>query len=170
MRRSKSRPRISRAFAALGEQISATASKLKKIELLADYLRALAELDLPSLASAAVFLTGRAFPQTDNRTLQAGWAVIHRALVAASGKPEPQVREISRAHSDAGKTAYEVLLARHAAGAFSLAETAAFFDAAPARPRAAAKDRAAPGAPPPARRRWRRVTSCASSPATCGSA
>ena len=76
-----------------------------------------------------MYLTGRAFPQTDNRTLQAGWAVIHRALVAASGKPAAAVHEISRTHNDAGKSAYEVLLHATAPVPCAIAETAAFFDA-----------------------------------------
>src|SRR3954469_6737546 len=52
------------AFARLGEQISGTASKLKKIALLADYLAQLATQD-PELAGiAATFLTGRPFAQS----------------------------------------------------------------------------------------------------------
>lgn len=116
-------------FAELGERLSATTGKLRKVEMLSEYLAGLARIDPADLASAAVYLTGRAFPQTDNRTLQVGWAVIHRALMAASGKTEGQVREISRAHRDAGKTAYEVLLHSTEPGPFTLRESAEFFEA-----------------------------------------
>jgi DNA ligase-1 len=95
------------AFAQLGDQIARTASKLRKVEILANYLRS---LDVVSLPVAAVFLSGRAFPQSDRRVLQAGWAVIKRALLTLSGIGEARLREISRAHADAGKVAYEALL------------------------------------------------------------
>jgi ATP-dependent DNA ligase I len=97
------------SFAQLGDRIARTASKLRKIEFLSDYLR---RLDSASLPVAAVFLSGRAFPQSDRRVLQTGWAVIKRALLAVSGIGEVRLREISRAHADAGKVAYEALLQR----------------------------------------------------------
>ncbi len=116
------------AFAQLGQKIAASSSKLKKIDLLAGYLRDLSALDPQLLAVAAVYLTGRAFPQTDNRTLQTGWAIIHRSLVAASNKPEQQVREMARRHSDAGKTAYEALLGATTPEPFTLGDSRAFFE------------------------------------------
>jgi len=116
------------AFANVGEQIAATTSRLKKIALLAAYLRALDAADLPP---AARYLTGRVFAQNDSRTLQTGWAVIRRALLAASGMGEQELRALSRQHADAGKTAYEALLERTSptpAEPFSLADSALFFD------------------------------------------
>jgi DNA ligase-1 len=113
------------AFAALGEQISSTTSKLKKTTLLAGYLRSLGG---EQVAIAARFLTGRAFAQADGRTLQVGWAVIKRALLAASGLTEQELRALSRQYADAGKTAYEALLERTAPQPFTLAGAAQFFD------------------------------------------
>ena len=55
------------AFADVGERIGATPAKLEKIRLLADYLRTLDEEQLPI---ATTYFTGRAFPQSDLRTLQ----------------------------------------------------------------------------------------------------
>ena len=72
-----------RAFAELGEQISATPAKLEKTRLLAEYLRSLPP---EQLRIAAIFLTGKPFAQSDQRTLQTGWAIIFRALLAASGR------------------------------------------------------------------------------------
>jgi DNA ligase-1 len=112
-------------LAALGEQIAATTSKLKKIALLSAYLRTLNAEQLPT---ATRYLTGRAFAQSDGRTLQVGWAVIKRALLSASGLGEQQLRALSRQYADAGKTAYEALLDHTAPQAFSLADAAAFFD------------------------------------------
>jgi DNA ligase-1 len=116
-------------FAALGEQIAGTTSKLKKIALLADYLRS---LDAARLPIATRFLTGRAFAQSDMRTLQVGWAVIKRAVLSAGGLNEQEFRTISRQYADAGKTTYEALLERTAPQEFSLLEAAAFFDQLPA--------------------------------------
>lgn len=116
-----------RVFSALGQQISATMSKLAKIELLSAYFRQLSALDADLLAPAAIYLTGRAFAQSDARTLQTGWAIIMRALVQATGKPEAQVREIARQHSDAGKTAYEVLMGGTKPALYSLHDSATFF-------------------------------------------
>src|SRR5262249_39716077 len=111
--------------AALGEQISATTSKLKKTNLLADYLRSLTG---EQVSIAARFLAGRAFAQADDRTLQVGWAVIKRALLAASGLTEQELRALSRQYADAGKTAYEALLERTTPQPFTLADAARFFD------------------------------------------
>lgn len=112
-------------LAAVGEKIGTTTSKLKKTALLAEYLRGLPRESLPI---ATRYLTGRAFAQSDGRTLQVGWAVIKRALLAVSGLSEQELRALSRQHADAGRTAYEALLERTAASAFSLAESAEFFD------------------------------------------
>lgn len=113
------------AFSSLGEQISATTSKLKKVALLSEYFRS---LDADQLRVAAVYLTGRAFPQSDARTLQVGWAVIKRALLAVSKISEEEFRDIANIHSDAGKTAHEALLGRTSPRPFSLTESRAFFD------------------------------------------
>jgi DNA ligase-1 len=112
-------------FASVGEKIAATTSKLKKIALLADYLR---RLDAEQLPIAARYLAGRAFAQSDGRTLQVGWAVIKRALLSASGLTEQELRALSRQYADAGKTAYEALLEHTAPEPFSFADSTTFFD------------------------------------------
>jgi DNA ligase-1 len=112
------------SFARIGDQIARTSSKLRKVEILANYLRG---LDLASLPVAAVYLSGRAFPQSDRRVLQTGWAVIKRALLAVSGIGETRLREISRAHADAGKVAYEALLQRTTPEPATLLQIQEFF-------------------------------------------
>ena len=115
------------SFAALGEQISVSTGKLKKIELLAAYFKELAHLDPRMLAQAALFLTGRAFPQGDGRVLQTGWAVIKRALLGASGSTEEQLREVSHRYADAGRTAREILDGRTTPEPFGMLDAQAFF-------------------------------------------
>src|SRR5438067_1677324 len=113
------------AFATVGEAIAATPAKLEKVRLLADYLRT---LNPNQLAIAAVYFTGKPFPQSDLRTIQAGWAVIHRALMSAAKLTEPEFRRIATSHGDAGKTALEALDGRTFSEPFTLAESRELFD------------------------------------------
>ncbi len=113
-------------FAALGEAISATPAKLEKVRLLVEYLYS---LDATRLPIAARYLTGRAFAQSDPRTLQVGWAVIFRALLAASKRPDAELRRMARSHGDAGKTALEALTGRTDPAAFTIPESRELFDA-----------------------------------------
>ena len=113
------------AFATVGEAIAATPAKLEKVRLLAEYLRTLEPAQLPI---ASVYFTGKPFPQSDLRTIQAGWAVIHRALMAATRLSEPEFRRIASSHGDAGKTALEALEGRTVPEAFALTESREFFD------------------------------------------
>src|ERR1043166_1797067 len=77
------------AFATVGEAIAATPAKLEKVRLLAEYLRTLNAEQLPI---ATHYFTGKPFPQNDLRTVQAGWAVIHRALMAEAKQAETALR------------------------------------------------------------------------------
>jgi DNA ligase-1 len=113
------------AFATVGESIAATPAKLEKVRLLAEYLRT---LDSAQLAIATIYFTGKPFPQNDLRTVQAGWAVIHRALMSAAKLTEPEFRRIATSHGDAGKTALEALKGRTIPEPFTLAESRELFD------------------------------------------
>ncbi|HSP44815.1 MAG TPA: MBL fold metallo-hydrolase RNA specificity domain-containing protein, partial [Chthoniobacterales bacterium] len=112
------------AFASVGEAVAATPAKLEKVRLLAEYLRT---LDPIQLAIATVYFTGKPFPQSDLRTVQAGWAVIHRALMGATKLAEPEFRRIASSHGDAGKTALEALEGRTAPKPFTLDESGQLF-------------------------------------------
>jgi DNA ligase-1 len=113
------------AFANIGEAIAATPGKLEKIRLLADYLRGLTS---EPLAIIAPYFTGRAFAQSDLRTLQIGWAIIFRALQAATNIDDAEFHRIASAHGDAGKSAFEVLDGRTAPQPFSIRESREFFE------------------------------------------
>ncbi|HEX8312070.1 MAG TPA: ATP-dependent DNA ligase, partial [Chthoniobacteraceae bacterium] len=58
-----------------------------------------------------------------------GWSVIRRALLAVTQIGEQRLRELSRLHADAGKTAFEALLDQTSPEPFTLAESAATFEA-----------------------------------------
>ncbi|HVF72118.1 MAG TPA: ATP-dependent DNA ligase [Chthoniobacterales bacterium] len=113
------------AFAEIGEQIAATPAKLEKVRLLAGYLRTLDTMQLPI---ATVYFTGKPFPQSDLRTVQAGWAVIHRALLGATKVGEPEFRRMASSHGDAGKTALEALEGRTHPEPFTLGESRELFE------------------------------------------
>ena len=113
------------AFAQVGEAIAATPAKLEKVRLLADYLRT---LDEKQLAIVAVYFTGRAFAQSDLRTLQVGWVVIFRALQAATKIDDAEFHHIAAKHGDAGKSAFEVLHGRTESRPFSLRQSRELFD------------------------------------------
>jgi DNA ligase-1 len=112
-------------FAALGEAIGRTPAKLEKIRLLAEYLHSLGPAQLPI---AATYLTGRAFAQSDVRTLQTGWAVIFRALQSAAKVSEAEFHRIASGYGDAGKSAFEVLKGRTKPEPFSIVESRELFE------------------------------------------
>jgi DNA ligase 1 len=113
------------AFANVGEAIAETPAKLQKIRLLADYLRSLTSDQLPI---ATPYFTGKAFAQSDPRTLQVGWAVILRALQAAAKVSDAEFHRIASSHGDAGKTAFEVLEGRTTPQSFSIRESGELFE------------------------------------------
>lgn len=113
-------------LAATGDAIAALTGRLAKIRILAAYFQA---LDTENLRQAAIWLTGRVFPSSDDAPHGAGWAVVKRALLEASGMPEGDFRQISRRWNDAGRTAGEVLGGRDGEEEVSLGETMALFRA-----------------------------------------
>jgi DNA ligase-1 len=113
-----------RRFADVGEVIAATPAKLEKISLLSDYLQGLTNEQLPITTT---YLTGRAFAQSDPRTLQVGWAVIFRALQGATEIGDAEFHRVADRHGDAGKTAFEVLVGRTVPRPFSILESAGLF-------------------------------------------
>jgi DNA ligase-1 len=114
------------AFADVGEAIGATPAKLEKIRLLADYLRT---LDEEQLSIATTYFSGRAFAQSDLRTLQVGGSIIYRAMMTASKLNDAEFHRMAHSHGDAGKTAFEALHGRTKPKPFTLKQSRDFFDA-----------------------------------------
>ena len=71
-----------RRWSDLAERVAATTRTSEKTALLADYLRSLSPDELPV---AAVFLTGRPFPEADQRTAGLGWSAIVTAVGELAG-------------------------------------------------------------------------------------
>ncbi|HET9418733.1 MAG TPA: ATP-dependent DNA ligase [Chthoniobacterales bacterium] len=112
-------------FARIGEAIAATPPKLEKVRVLSDYLRSLSPAQL---AIATTYFTGRAFAQSDPRTLQVGWSVIFRALQAATKISDSEFHRIAAKHGDAGKAAFEILASRTQPEPFSISESRKLFE------------------------------------------
>ncbi len=99
------------ALAVVAEAIRATPAKSQKIALLRDHFTTLAAADPDSAALAALYLTGRASPQSDPRSLQTGWALLRRAVLETSGHNEGDFRAAYRRFGDSGDTAESLLAA-----------------------------------------------------------
>ena len=112
-------------FAEVGEAIAATAAKLEKVRLLADYLRSLNAEQLPI---ATTYFTGGAFAQSDLRTLQVGGSIIYRAIMAAARLSDAEFHAVAHRHGDAGKTAFEALDGRTAPEPFTIVQSRQFFE------------------------------------------
>ena len=99
-------------FAEVAAAVAATASKLRKRDLLAAYLRELPGEDLPI---AATFFVGRPLPGASDR-LGLGWVQLSQALTVASGADETALRAAYLRHSDPGDAAAELLAAHQPHG------------------------------------------------------
>jgi len=80
------------------------------------------------LPIVTIYLTGRAFAQSDLRTLQVGWAVIYRALLAATKITDAEFHRIAASHGDLGKTAFDALDGRTSPMPFSILESLNLFE------------------------------------------
>jgi DNA ligase 1 len=97
-------------FARVADEVSATASKLRKRALLAEYLRQLPAEDVPV---AATFFAGRPLPGAGDR-LGLGWVQQSQALAGASGADAQALNAAYLRHSDLGDAAAELLAANAA--------------------------------------------------------
>jgi ATP-dependent DNA ligase I len=94
------------AFSTTCEAVAATTKKKEKVRLVAEYLRS---RPMDEAAQAAVFLSGRAFPAWEERTLQVGGSLLWRALAEVSGKPDLALTAAYRRYGDLGAAAQELL-------------------------------------------------------------
>jgi len=119
-----------RRWSDLAERVAATTRTSEKTGLLADYLRTLDDDELPI---AVVFLTGRPFPEADQRSTGIGWAAIATAVAEIAGVDRAELGAAYDRFSDLGLAVGDVLeKAGHApdpAGSPSLVEVAATFEA-----------------------------------------
>jgi DNA ligase-1 len=114
------------AFALTADAVAATTKKTEKVRLVAEYFRG---RPVDEAAQAAVFLSGRAFPAWEERTLQVGGTLLWRAVGEISGKGEVALTAAYRRYGDLGAAAQEVLeQSAPAESSLSVAELSAAFD------------------------------------------
>lgn len=93
-------------FAHAGAAVASTSATLEKTRILGAYFRTLDEDDL---RRAAVYMSGRAFPPSQRRTLGLGWSTLSKVVSSVSARDEDELGLIFRKHSDLGNWAGEAL-------------------------------------------------------------
>lgn len=92
-------------FAATADAVGATAKRLEKTALLAEYFAGLPDADLPL---AVRWMAGRLFPLHDQRTVSVGPALLRDVIAAHSGLETDAVRAHLVRHGDLADVAREV--------------------------------------------------------------
>jgi DNA ligase 1 len=118
-----------RRWSEVAERVAATTRTSEKTTLLAGYLGSLAPDELPI---AAVFLTGRPFPEADQRAAGLGWAAVGSTVAELAGVDRDALSAAYDRHSDLGLAVQDVLEGadHHPAGSPpTLPEVAAAFAA-----------------------------------------
>jgi DNA ligase-1 len=95
-----------RRWSETADRLAATTRTSEKTEILAEYLVSLPPDDLPV---AAVFLAGRPFAETDQRTIGIGWAGISGAVLRVAGADADALRRAYDRSSDVATAVAEVL-------------------------------------------------------------
>ncbi|NYF91962.1 ATP-dependent DNA ligase [Tunturiibacter empetritectus] len=123
--------------AELAEQLAQEAGKLKKRAVMAE---AIAKVHSASPESGsesedsgllALYLAGTPFAEADSRKLNAGGALLSKALLAVSGASDQALTAAYRRHGDMGAAAFDLLIAAREENApeLTLAEVAEAFAA-----------------------------------------
>jgi len=103
------------AFGRTCAAIAATASKLAKIALVADYL---ATLDDDDLAPAARYFTGNPFPQAQDRSLAVGWRTLVEAAATTWNVDDAALAVAYRTTGDLGAALGPFVRPAHDLGLF----------------------------------------------------
>ena len=93
-------------FARAGAAVGATPATLQKTRILGAYFRT---LDDDDLRRAAVYMSGRAFPPSQRRTLGLGWSTLSKVISSVSRRDEDELGLMFSKHSDMGDWAGEAL-------------------------------------------------------------
>lgn len=97
-----------RRWSELAERVAATTRTSEKTSLIADYLRGLGPEELPI---AVRFLSGRAVPEADGRSVGLGWATMSAAIAEVTGTDGEALRAAYDRHSDLALAVEDVLAA-----------------------------------------------------------
>jgi DNA ligase-1 len=117
--------------AALAEEMAGTASRLRKRSAIARAIGEVHAEDAGDVGLFCLYLAGLPFAEEDPRKLNAGGALLSKALLKVSGASDAGLSVAYRRHGDMGSAAYDLLLesGHMAAGELTLAEVADAFAA-----------------------------------------
>src|ERR1700729_1971104 len=104
------------AVAKLAEEVAAEASNLKKRAAIARAISAVhaAAPESEDAGLFALYVAGTPFAEADSRKLNAGGALLSKALLAVSGANDVDLTAAYRRHGDMGEAAFDLLMARSA--------------------------------------------------------
>jgi DNA ligase 1 len=114
-----------RKFAETADAVARTSKKTEKLKLIRDLFLSLC---LQDAVLAAQFLTGRPFPQYEERVIGVGGASLVRAVAEAAGSTPEDLSKSYRKHGDLGDVAEELLRKSGKPGNFSLLDLKSLFD------------------------------------------
>lgn len=100
-----------REFAELAETLANESSRLKKRAAIAEAIAWLHEAD-PTREDAgrfALYLAGAPFAEADPRKLNAGGALLTKALLEVSGASQIELSAAYRRHGDLGAAAFDLM-------------------------------------------------------------
>ena len=99
------------AIAALAEELAGEPGKLKKRAAIAEAVSAVnaAAPDTDDAGLFALYLAGTPFAEADSRKLNAGGALLSKALLAVSGATDIALTAAYRRHGDMGAAAFDLL-------------------------------------------------------------
>jgi DNA ligase-1 len=101
------------AVAALAEELAGEAGRLKKRAAIAGAISAVhaAAPQIEDTGLFALYLAGTPFAEADARKLNAGGALLSKALLAVSGATDVELTAAYRRHGDMGAAAFDLLTA-----------------------------------------------------------
>jgi len=109
------------AVAALAEEMAGTASRLKKRAAIAAALGAVQGEGAGGVGLFCLYLAGLPFAEADPRKLNAGGALLTKALREVSGATEAELTVAYRRHGDLGAAAFDLFAAKGHVGTGGLA-------------------------------------------------
>ena len=100
-----------RAVAELAEEMAGTASRLKKRARIAEAIGAVHAEGAGDVGLFCSYLAGLPFAESDGRKLNAGGALLTKAVMAVTGASQGELNLAYRRHGDLGAAAFDLMVA-----------------------------------------------------------
>src|SRR5580698_7500626 len=101
-------------LAELAEWLAAESSRLKKRAAIAEAIVRVHAEDPEAAGLFAMYLAGTPFAEADSRKLNAGGALLSKALLAVSGASGGELTAAYKRHGDLGAAGFDLLVVRDA--------------------------------------------------------